>query len=313
MPGTLELRTTRCAICGTERNATELYPANFESEALNPAVFSARRLPDRIHYRVVKCNACGLVRSDPIADPALLEQLYHQSTFTYDDEVADLKRTYGHYLARLDAFGAQKGALLEIGCGNGFFLQQALAQGYRTVRGVEPSRAAVDQAAPEVRDAIVCGLMRAGLFSRAQFDVICLFQVFDHVPDPADLLEACLAALRPGGLVLAINHNVEAVSARLLGKRSPIIDIEHTYLYTPATMARIFKAHGFEIRRVGSVRNRYSLRYLVRLLPLPAAPKRAAVTWLQECSFGRLRLWVPLGNLFLVAQKPAHSSETTFK
>ncbi len=300
----VELTNTRCAICGTEGNAAELYPANFDPGALNPAVFSARRLPDRVHYRLVQCNACGLVRSDPIADPALLAQLYDQSAFTYADELADLKRTYGRYLARLDDYGAQKGALLEIGCGNGFFLQQALAQGYRSVRGVEPSRAAVSQATPDVRDSIVCDLMRPGLFGPAEFDVICLFQVFDHVPDPASLLDACFAALRPGGLVLALNHNVTAVSARLLGERSPIVDIEHTYLYSPATMTRIFTAHGFRIRKVGSVRNRYSLRYLVRLLPLPAESKAAPLTWLQCRFLGRLRLWVPLGNLYCVAQKP---------
>ena len=300
----VELRNTRCAICRTEENARELYPANFDLQALNPAVFSARRLPDRVHYRLVKCKTCGLVRSDPIADPALLAQLYHESTFTYTDEVADLKRTYGRYLARLDEYGVRKNTLLEIGCGNGFFLQQALAQGYRSVRGVEPSRAAVSQAAPEVRDSIVGDLMRPGLFPPAAFDVICLFQVFDHVPDPGTLLDACIAALRPGGLVLSINHNITAVSARLLGERSPIVDIEHTYLYSPATMARIFGAHGFGIRGAGSVRNQYALRYLVRLLPLPAGPKRAALDWLQHHAIGGVRLWVPLGNLYLVAQKP---------
>jgi hypothetical protein len=82
------------------------------------------------------------------------------------------------------------------------------------------------------------------------------------------------------------------------------VDIEHTYLYSPATMTRIFTAHGFRVRKVGSVRNQYSLRYLVRLLPLPAGLKGAALGWLQRHSVGRLRLRVPLGNLFLVAQKP---------
>jgi SAM-dependent methyltransferase len=308
MMQSVELRKTRCAICGTEGNASVLYPANFDPEALNPAVFSARRLPDRVHYRLVKCKTCGLVRSDPIADPALLAQLYHESTFTYTDEVADLKRTYGRYLAELDKYEARRDTLLEIGCGNGFFLQQALAQGYRSVRGVEPSRAAVNQAAPEVRGSIVCDLMRPALFPPAAVDVICLFQVFDHVPDPGVLLDACFAALRPGGLVLSINHNIRAVSARLLGERSPIVDIEHTYLYSPATMARIFGAHGFGIRGAGSVRNHYALRYLFRLLPLPAGPKRAALAWLQRHAIGALRLWVPLGNLYLVAQKPEASA-----
>ena len=310
MMQTVELKNTRCAVCGTEGNASELYPANFDPEALNPAVFSARRLPDRVHYRLVRCKTCGLVRSDPVAPPELLAQLYHESTFTYTDEVADLKRTYGRYLARLDTCGARKDALLEIGCGNGFFLQQALTQGYRSVRGVEPSRAAVSQAPPEVRGSIVCDLMRPGLFGTAQFDVICIFQVFDHLPDPGALLDACFAALRPGGLVLSLNHNIDAISARLLGERSPIIDIEHTYLYSPDTMRHIFEAHRFRIREAGSVRNQYSLRYLLRLVPLPAGPKRAALDWLQRHSIGGLRFWVPLGNLYLVAQKPDVSAQS---
>jgi SAM-dependent methyltransferase len=305
MAPAVELRNTRCAICGTEGNARELYAANFDPQALNPAVFSARRLPDRVHYRMVKCHTCGLVRSDPVAPLELVAQLYQQSSFTYTDEVADLKRTYGRYLAMLDGFGAQKGTLLEIGCGNGFFLQQALAQGYRSARGVEPSRAAVNGAAPEVRDGIVCDLMRAGLFGPGEFDVICLFQVFDHVPDPGTLLDACRVALRPGGLLLALNHNVEAASARLLGERSPIVDIEHTYLYSPATMARLFSLHGFRVLKAGSAWNRYSLRYLVRLLPLPRGPKGTLLAWLQRRAIGGLRLCVPLGNLYLVAQRPA--------
>ena len=59
--------------------------------------------------------------------------------------------------------------------------------------------------------------MRPGLFGAGQFDVICLFQVSTMCPNPDVLLDACFAALRPGGLVLSLNHNVGAVSARLLG------------------------------------------------------------------------------------------------
>ena len=301
---TVELRTTRCAICGTAGNATELYPANFDPESLNPAVFSARRLPDRVHYRIVRCNTCGLVRSDPIADPARLKQLYQESAFTYGEEVAGLKRTYGRYLARLDQLGARKGALLEIGCGNGFFIEEALARGYHAVRGVEPGREAIAKAGAPVRGQIVCDVMRPGLFAQADFDVVCMFQVFDHIPDPAALLDECFHVLRPGGFVLSINHNVTAFSARLLGEHSPIIDIEHTFLYSPATMSRIFAGHGFQTRQVGWVLNSYSLCYLTRLVPLPAALKRLGLGWLQRHPVGQLQLAAPLGNLYLIAQKP---------
>src|SRR5207247_1170379 len=127
--------------------------------------------------------------------------LYHQSSFDYSEETENLARTYGAYLARLDRYGVSKGSMLEIGCGNGFFLMQARAQGYRDVRGVEPSRSAIKLAPPEIRDRIVCAMMQPGLFPEATFDAICLFQVLDHIFDPAKLVETCFRILKPGGFV----------------------------------------------------------------------------------------------------------------
>jgi len=303
----VELHPTRCAICGTEGNATELYPANLGSTAFNPAVFSARRLPDRVHYRVVKCDTCGLVRSDPVAAPEVMARLYAQSSFNYDDELTNLRHTYGRYLAELGSYDVRKGALLEIGCGNGYFLEEALAQGYEVVRGVEPSTAAVAKAAPEVRPSVLCDVMRPGLFLPEQFDVLCMFQVFDHIANPGALLGECLNVLKPGGLTLCINHDVDAMPARLLKERSPIVDIEHTYLYGRDTMARLFERHGFDVLHAGAAVNSYSLYYLVQLVPFPSALKRRVLTWLRGSRVGRLRLAVPLGNLYLIAQKPRGS------
>ena len=55
-----------------------------------------------------------------------------------------------------------------------------------------------------------------------------------------------LPGVAPGGVVLSLNHNVEAFSARLLKERSPIIDIEHTHLYSPSTQRMLFEEAGFE-------------------------------------------------------------------
>jgi len=291
-------------ICNTEGNAVEVYPTNLDLQAFNPSVFSARRLPDRIHYRMMRCNSCGLVRSDPVADSEILAQLYEQSTFDYGDEVANLQLTYGRYLAKLAAHGARKGSLLEIGCGNGFFLEEALRQGYVTVQGVEPSSEAVARAAPHVRPHISCSMMRPGLFEADQFDVICMFQVFDHIPDPDKLLDECFRVLKPGGLILGLNHNIEAVSARLLGERSPIIDVEHMYLYSPTTMGHIFTEHRFRVMQVGSVTNDYTVRYLARLMPLPGLLKSFVLALFGKTPLGRIQLRVPLGNLYIVGKKP---------
>jgi SAM-dependent methyltransferase len=285
-----------------------MYPATLDASAFTPTVFSARRLPDRIHYRIVRCRGCGLVRSDPVVDQTLIRELYARSTFDYADEVGGLRITYGRSLARLARHGAGKDALLEIGGGNGFFLEEAVKQGYRQVTGVEPSQDAIDRASPSVRPHLIRDVIRPGLFDESSFDVVCVFHVFDHLPDPGATLDECYRLLRPGGLFLCVCHDVAAPSSRLLGERSPIVDVEHTYLYSQATASRIFRQHGFEIAAVGALWNVYPVSYLVRLLPVPSRLKIVSLGALKTTGIGKLHVVLPLGNLELVARKPAMAS-----
>jgi SAM-dependent methyltransferase len=230
--------------------------------------------------------------------------LYAESRLDYGAELENLQRTYGGFLARLAGFGIPRGALLDIGCGNGFVLKAAQALGFQSTWGVEPSREAVATAEETIRPSIVCAEMRADLFPPASFDVICLFQVLDHVRHPGELADLCIPLLKPGGVVVCLTHNVEALSARILGERSPIFDIEHTCLFSPKTIRRLFSDHGFQPLASGSAWNRYSLHYLTRLVPLPADIKNHMLAYLHNHRLGRMGITVPLGNLYLVAQKP---------
>lgn len=297
------LTHTRCAICDTEGNARELYPANFGHDAFSAEVFSARRLPDMVHYRIVQCNQCGLVRSDPVIDQETLKNLYLQSALTYGQDIPNLRRTYGAYLRKLEKYRVQKESCLEIGCGNGFVLEEALTQGYRRVFGVEPSQSAIEQAHPSIKAAIRNDIMRPGLLAE-KVSTICMFQLFDHIPNPGEFLAACAEALQPGGLILCFNHNVTSLSARILGKKSPIIDIEHTFLYSPATIRKLFEKSGYKVLEVGPAWNFVSLLNILRLFPLPHTLKLKLIAFLEQTSaLGQFRLFLPLGNLYLIAQK----------
>jgi SAM-dependent methyltransferase len=296
------LQATACAICETFGNSDEVYPPTFDDASFNDRVFSARRLPDRVHYRMVRCRKCGLVRSDPAADQSSLAELYGRSTFDYAAEVPNLRRTYGRYLARAKRYCSGK-SLLEIGCGNGFMLEEALALGYQDVRGVEPSGDAIASAAPSVRDRIVRDIMRPGLFEDGEFDTACMFQVFDHLPEPGALLDQVRAALSLGGVLLCFNHNVESMSARILGERSPIVDIEHCYLYSPATMSTLMTLHGFDVLESGAATNTLSLRHFLHLTPAPASLKRGMMSAADRTGAGRAPLRLRLGNLYTIGRK----------
>lgn len=299
----IKFTATKCAICDTGDNVSELYPANFTLEAFNADIFSARRLPDMLHYRIVQCRTCGLVRSDPIVDSNLLADLYQQSAFRYEQDVANLQNTYGKYLRKLENYAPEKKSLLEIGCGNGFFLETALSQGYTHVKGIEPSKDAIQSASPEIKPHIVCNMMQDGLFDDNSFDVLCMFQMFDHVAYPNVFLQSCRRALKPGGLVLCFNHNVEAFSAKLFGVKSPIIDIEHTFLYSPKTMKVIFERNGFKVLKVSASINQISLYSLARLIPVPQKMKKIILSIFQRLGVTSFSMPLPLGNLYLIAQK----------
>ena len=84
--------TTTCAICDTSAADQEVYSDTLGVNAATSERFSARRTPDRVHYRMVRCRNCGLLRSDPIlADDELL-QLYRNSALTYEGEAAFARR-----------------------------------------------------------------------------------------------------------------------------------------------------------------------------------------------------------------------------
>lgn len=295
---------TECAICGAASDDTELYSATLEADAATFDRFSARRTPDRVHYRIVQCRECTLLRSNPILSDSELAQLYAGSFITYGDEAAFVGNTYAEYLRRLLPLVPKKQRLLEIGCGHGFFLERALDLGFDEVFGVEPSRHAIELASPRVRDRIYTGVFKDGLFEPGYFDVVCAFQVFDHLTHPNEVLDACHRVLRPGGLALFINHDAGAWTNRLLGERSPIIDVEHIYLYNRKTMRRIFSKHQFEVVDVFPVKNRYPLSYWCHMAPLPAAIKRRLTAWLQTSRVGRWKFSWKAGNLGLIARVP---------
>ena len=80
------MRHTLCAICDTDRWDRRLYAEALGEGAFTSERFSARRTPDRVHYRMVRCANCGLIRSDPVLEESELARLYAESRLTYAQE-----------------------------------------------------------------------------------------------------------------------------------------------------------------------------------------------------------------------------------
>lgn len=291
---------TRCAICGSLTDYKILYQKNFSEEDLNTDVFSARRLPDGSHFQMVMCNKDGLVRSNPILEPEKLVKLYKDSKFTYGEEIKNLQTTYIEVLRQVLGEISKDDNILEIGCGNGFVLEKLYEMGYKNVYGIEPGKKAVDKADEKIKKNIAVDILKPNIFKSKKFKLIFFFQTIDHISNPNDFLNRCYKIMDREGYILAFNHNVESFSAKLMGEKSPIIDIEHTYLYSPETIKLLFEKHNLMPVKVYSPADTISVKHLIWLLPLPAFIKKIILLnkWLEN-----INIKLQLGNLCIIAKK----------
>jgi SAM-dependent methyltransferase len=299
----LALKTRACPLCGSEDERRVFAEADFDLGRLDRFAFASRKLPEYMHLRLVECPVCDLLYASPVPDRDVLSRLYDDAAFDASDESHAAARTYARLLRPVLDRLPERGAALDIGTGDGAFLSELLDHGFRQVTGVEPSAAPIACADPAVRPLIRHGVFDPGDFPPASLSLVTCFQTLEHVPDPFRLAHAARGLLREGGAVFFICHNRRAVSARLLGLRSPIFDIEHLQLFSPASARALLEKAGFSAVATESVVNRYPLRYWARLFPLPAALKSRVLALLRSTAIGAIPLAAPVGNLAVVGFK----------
>jgi SAM-dependent methyltransferase len=184
-------------------------------------------------------------------------------------------------------------------------LKALLDRGYGNLYGIEPSSDAVAKADEKIRDKITVDFLKNGIYENGSFNFIFFFQTLDHIYDPVQFLNICYNLLVPGGFTLSLNHDVGSLSAIILGEKSPIIDIEHTHLYSKKTIRELFCKCGFSPIEVYSPKSIISLKYLLWLMPLPKKFKLMLLNskgkFINFLSKQKLKL--KLGNLCIIGQK----------
>jgi SAM-dependent methyltransferase len=300
------LESRDCPVCGRGAGDAALFlEASLDPGRLTGASFASRKVPEFMSYRLLRCRDCATVYAAAAPNAGVLAGAYATAEYDSSEEASLAADTYAAALAPTIAALPQGGRMLEIGTGTGALLGRMLASGFAEAVGIEPSHAAIAAAPPELRPFIREGVFVERDFAPESFDLICCFQTLEHVGDPRALARSCARLLRPGGALALVTHDYRAPFNRLLGRRSPIVDIEHLQLFCRASLERLLRDAGLPMQGIVTLVNRYPVRYWLRLAPLPSAVRASATRLLSAMSLDRARLSVNVGNILAVGRKPA--------
>ena len=285
-----------CPIC--ETHAPVAYEEKIDPSLMSEYTFASRKRPELMHYEYRECQSCHLLFTSQLPDARDLLSAYHDASFDSATESEYAARTYARALHGILRPGMN---VLDVGCGDGTFLEECLSRGAATVRGIEPSPAAAELASPSVRDKIFIG-GHESFADDSEYDLITLFQTIEHIRDPLEFFREMFGFARPGGYIAVACHNYRSPVNLMLKDKSPIFDIEHLQVYSQGSIRKAMDAVGLKVVSVKPYANSYPFSYWMRLAPVPTKVKDAVLV--RRSRMGRFPVTLRVGNLMAVGQFP---------
>lgn len=299
----MEMIKRACPICGSIDDSNVFADADFDFARLDRFAFASRKMPEYMHYRLISCPRCDLLYANPLPPEEVVVSGYADAGYDSSLEARYAAATYAGFLQGITKHLPDCDGALDIGAGDGAFLEQLLAHGFRDVIGIEPSKAPIAAAKENIRPLIRERTFRGGDFTADRFSLVTCFQTLEHLYNPFDMCRNAYAVLKKGGAVLFICHNRRALSARIMGVKSPIFDIEHLQLFSPHSASFLLRECGFKPIEVKTVANRYPLSYWAKLFPFPPGMKALFIKLLTRTGIGAIPLSIPAGNIAVIGYK----------
>jgi SAM-dependent methyltransferase len=221
-------------------------------------------------YRVVRCSDCRILMLNPQPSDAELGAIYNDTYFLGEQDqhgeasVSGLKAATARlYLDLIHRYrGTHGGRLLEIGCGHGDFLAEAVRAGY-DVTGVEYALPSARKARERLGAGhVICGEVSCVESGRRTFDVCVLADVIEHTRDPHAFLESIRRLLKPGGVLFIATPSLDSWSGRLMGARWMELKPEHLFYFDRATIQTALQGSGFDEVYIGAGKKVVSADYV---------------------------------------------------
>ncbi len=288
------------------------YPATMNGSDLDVGVFRCTSPGYGHHAQIVECQYCGFVYANPRwSDEALMGAYTAVEDHTYLTERAGRELTFRKHLQAMEKHtGPGNGrSLLDIGAYIGVFVETAVAAGW-DAWGVEPSAWAAAEAQKRGLN-VIRGTQNAPELDGRQFNVVTMWDVIEHVDDPAGEIGKAYQLLQPGGWLILHTMDVDSLAARLMGSRWPWLMDMHLYYFSQKTMAQMLAQTGFEVVWSGAQGRYLRLGYLAsRVQAWNRVLGRLAYGLVNGLRLKEVAIPINFGDLFTVyGRKPIRSSQ----
>jgi SAM-dependent methyltransferase len=201
-------------------------------------------------FDILKCSNCEIVFTS-IPEEFDLLKIYDESYFqggqsdgygNYLGTEAVLRREFHKSVQLLrEQTGYAPGLrLLEIGSAYGFFLDEASK--YFECTGIEVSAAAANHSRQRGHRVLTDVLSERTLPDIGMVDIVAMFDVVEHLPDPVATFRLIDRCLNPGGRIVLTTGDIDSLSAKLFGKRWRLMTPpQHTFFFSRSTLRMIFE------------------------------------------------------------------------
>lgn len=239
-----------------------------EKEFLN--VFTGE---DKFHsigekFSFLKCNNCGIYLLSPKLPTIEVQEYYPENYMCYLNAIEDEKkfflkidRTRGREKRCRQVLSRHKrtGRILDIGCATGIFLDGMKNHGWDCI-GIEPNAIAADYAKEHFGLTVFSDYLSNIQLPDNHFDVITLWDVFEHVYDSHQLIEHVYKLLKPGGILMGSMPNGDSWERYIFGKHWVGWEVPRHYrVYTPKTIQEFLKRKNFKDIEVFSFIGRHGV------------------------------------------------------
>lgn len=208
-------------------------------------------------FTLVKCSSCGLIYLNPrpTADSmaAFYSEHYYGTRPHINIGVEKLWRSFSRMMTGFNPWlhGFRKGTLLDVGCGDGYYLDGLREMGWKELYGLDPSSIATDLTSARGFE-VSQGDLLTNNYPDSFFDYVIMKQSLEHIRSPSRALMNVRRILKDTGTLIVEVPNVSSVERRLFQSHWASWHLPaHLYHFSPNTLRNLLGRCGFSVKKVG--------------------------------------------------------------